>query len=332
MSDETENPEIFPTRVPWGSVAAFFVIACGLAWLVALPLWLRGRGLTDPLFKLLSEVMMYTPAIAALAVVFFLQKPRPRRIGEYLGLWPLRPARRTVWMCVIAIFGTALLVIAGVFVAAALGQIKLDLVHFSGFRESLGTALKGAPARASSADVADAPVGLIITLQVIAIPFAAIIPNSLVTIGEELGWRGWLLPTLRPLGTWPALLLSGAIWGFWHTPIILLGYDFGLTNGYGVLLMIAASMILGTLIGWLRLRTASIWPSVFAHGALNAVGGVSGLVVAAGDHPSPVSAGPLGWAAWIVMAVVITVLALTGQFRKQPRLKRQPKPAGVIEF
>ncbi|WP_258566553.1 type II CAAX prenyl endopeptidase Rce1 family protein [Leucobacter luti] len=36
--------------------------------------------------------------------------------------------------------------------------------------------------------------------------------NCIFTFGEEIGWRGWLLPALRPLGTWPALILSGAIW------------------------------------------------------------------------------------------------------------------------
>ncbi|GAB3563537.1 CPBP family intramembrane glutamic endopeptidase [Spelaeicoccus albus] len=329
---ESAEPEVFPARVPWGSVVAFFVIACGLAWLAALPLWLRGHGMADPLLRLFAAIMMYTPAIAALIVVFFVQRPRPTRIGEYLGLWPLRPAKRTIWLAVIAIFGMSAIIVAGVFLAAAFGQIKLDLIHFSGFRQSIAAALNATPGAEHSTGGPALPVGVIVTVQIIAIPFAAIIPNALLTIGEELGWRGWLLPTLRPLGTWPALLVTGAIWGFWHTPLILLGYNFGLTNWYGVLLMIAASMILGILIGWLRLRTASVWPCVFAHGAANAAGGFAGLVVAAGDHPSPIAAGPLGWITWIVMAVVIGILLVTGQFTKQPRLRRRSTPANVIEF
>lgn len=322
----------FPTAVPWKAVIVFFVIACGLAWLVALPLWLRGQGLADPLFGLLATAMMYTPAIAALIVVFTVQRPRPGKIGEYLGLWPLRPAKRTVWMSVAAIFGIALIIVAGVFVAALFGRIHLDLVHFSGFRQTIAETLQATTGEGQSGAGTAPPIGLLVAIQLIAIPFAAIIPNALLTIGEELGWRGWLLPTLRPLGMWPALLLTGAIWGFWHAPLILLGYDFGLANWNGVLMMIAACMIVGTLIGWLRLRTASVWPSVFAHGSLNAVGGFAGLVAAAGDHPSPISAGPLGWASWIVMAIVIGILVVTGQFAKQPRLQRKPRPTDVIEF
>ncbi len=40
--------------------------------------------------------------------------------------------------------------------------------------------------------------------------------NSVVTFGEEWGWRGYLLPKLLPLGERKALLVSGVIWGVWH--------------------------------------------------------------------------------------------------------------------
>lgn len=329
--ERTPPPERteFPARVPWIPVAAFFVIACGLAWLAALPLWLRGHGLADPLFQVFAGLMMYTPTVAALIVVFFIQRPRPNKIGEYLGLWPLRPAKRTIWMSVIALFGGILLVIATTFFAAALGLLPLDLAHLSGFEQTVRSALQNAP---GSTEAPTVPIGVLAVIQVAAYPLNAIFPGVFLTIGEEVGWRGWLLPTLRPLGTWPALVFTGAIWGFWHTPLILLGYNFGLTNVYGVLLMIAASIILGMLVGWLRLRTASVWPCAFAHAGFNAAAGFIAVVAAAGAHPNPIAVSPLGWVAWIVMAIVIGILVVTGQFTKQPRLHRKPRPTGVIEF
>ena len=83
-------------------------------------------------------------------------------------------------------------------------------------------------------------------------------------------------------------------------------------------------MFYGVLLGWLRLRTGSVWPAVFAHGAFNATAGFLLLVVAANTSADPVSTGPLGWVTWIVMALVIVVLVLTGQFRPQPSLQRRP--------
>lgn len=283
---------------------------------VALPLWLDG-GLANPLAVLLLPAIMFTPGIAALIVVFLVQRPRPASIAEYLGLWPLRPVGRTLWMSVTGLFGSALLVILGVFLAGALGLVQLDLVNFSGFAQVL---------QAASPVESPIPVGLIVLLQLLTIPIAAIF-NGIFALGEEIGWRGWLLPSLRPLGTWPALLLSGAVWGFWHSPLILLGYNFAQPNLLGVALMIGGCMVYGVLIGWLRLRTGSVWPAVFAHGAFNAAAGFLILVVAADTSADPVATGPLGWVGLIVMAAVIVVLVLTGQFRVQPRLERKKAPA-----
>src|SRR5690606_14052628 len=78
-------------RVKVRPVAIFTALSFGLAWLVALPMWLDG-GLLNPLAPLLLVVMMATPAIAALVVTRFVD--RPASIPRELGLWPLRPAGR----------------------------------------------------------------------------------------------------------------------------------------------------------------------------------------------------------------------------------------------
>ena len=309
MTESTHQSSAqFPDRVPWLAVVAFIVVAFGLAWLVALPLWANG-GLRNPMAKVVLVVMMYAPAAAALAVLQTVQRPRPTSIAAYLGVWPLRPEGRTLLFCLIGIFGGASLIIAGVFLAAALGFVRLDLVHFSGFR---------AVVEYKTHRPLSKPAGLLVAVQILMLPAGAML-NSVATVGEELGWRGWLLPSLRPLGTWPALIISGAVWGLWHAPIILLGYNFNEPNLFGVAMMTGNCVVLGILVGWLRLRSASVWPAVFAHGSINAAAGFASLVAMAGTSMDPVIAGPGGWVTWIVMGVVIAVLAATGQFRLQPR-------------
>ncbi|KJQ53508.1 CPBP family intramembrane glutamic endopeptidase [Microbacterium sp. SA39] len=294
-------------RVPWVAVIVFWVLACALAWLVALPLWL-GEGLAEPFAGVLLPVMMLTPAIAALIVTFVLRVPARGERVRFLGLWPLRPAKRIVWLMVAAWLVPPVLVALSILLSAALGFVQLDLT-FAAFAVELQKALPaGTPVP---------PVEVVVFAQIAMIPLGALI-NAIPAFGEELGWRGWLVPALRPLGTWPALLISGAIWGFWHSPIILLGYNFGRTDISGVLLMIGGCIAWGILLGWLRLRSASVWPAVIAHGSLNAAGGL--IVLFAAAKPDLGLAGPLGVAGWIVLAVVIAVLALTGQFRQQPEL------------
>lgn len=293
------------TRVPWAAVALFTVVACALAWLVSLPLWL-GDGLAEPISALLLPVMMLTPAVAAIVMTFVLAVPARGERARFLGLRPLRPAKRVLGLAAIGWLAPPLLVGLSILVAAALGFVRLDPA-FAGFAAEIEKALPaGTPLP---------PVGLVVMSQLLMIPVGALF-NAVLAFGEELGWRGWLLPALRPLGTWPSLILSGAIWGAWHSPVILLGYNFGRTDVTGVLFMIGGCIAWGILLGWLRLRSASVWPAVLAHGALNASGGL--IVIFAAAQPDLALAGPLGIAGWIVCAVVTAALALTGQFRIQP--------------
>lgn len=296
-----------PGHVRPAAVLVFVVLACGLAWLVALPLWL-GDGLATPGAAALLPVMMLTPAIAALITTFAMGWPARGSRLRVLGLWPLRPAKRVVWMMVVGWLGPIVLVAASIAIAAALGFVRLDF-GFAAFADQLARALPpGAPVPA---------VQVVVIAQLVAIPFGALF-NAVIALGEELGWRGWLLPALRPLGTWPALILSGLLWGLWHSPIILLGYNFGRTDITGVLLMTTGCVAWGVLFGWLRLRSASVWPAALAHGALNASAAL--VLILAATTPDMALAGPLGVVGWIVCAVVIVVLAVTGQFRRQPSL------------
>ncbi len=52
------------------------------------------------------------------------------------------------------------------------------------------------------------------------------LPNIPFTLGEEYGWRGYLLPRLLPLGEVRATLLVALIWGPWHVPFLLAGLNY----------------------------------------------------------------------------------------------------------
>lgn len=299
------------TSVDWPAVIVFAVASVALSWLVALPLWLRGQGLTDPLLAPTAAGMMFTPALATVAALLVQRRTQGRRgaraVLRELGMWPLRPAGRTVGMTAAMIVAAPLLIFLGIAVLALTGLITLDLVEFSGFAAAIRESVP--------ASTPLPPAGFLVTMQLVLIPVGALI-NIPFAFGEELGWRGWLVPALRPLGVWPALVISGAFWGFWHAPLILLGYNFAEPNPLGVLLMMVACVFFGILLGWTRLRTGSVWPAVLAHGAFNAAAGAIGLVIAADSpFPSLTVAGPLGMVMWGVFVAVTLVLWGAGQFR-----------------
>lgn len=307
MVGPTDSPATRPDRpekVPWRAVIVFVLVAFVLSWLIALPMWTRS-GVTT------TGLMMFAPLLATLVVVFIMRVPGQQRL-RFLGMWPLRPAKRVVWSMVAAVFAPPVLVLVTVAVSAVFGWIQLDLAHFSGFAELNAAQL---PEGTEPLDP-----GIVIALQIATVPIAAIIPNAILTFGEEIGWRGWLLTSLTPLGTWPALAVSGAVWGLWHMPVTLLGHNFGLTDWRGVVLMTIGCVAWGIILGWTRLRTASVWPAVIAHGALNAAGGAYMWFFAAGTEPLPALVNPMGVSGWIVIAVLVVVLVATGQFRQQPSL------------
>jgi len=89
--------------------------------------------------------------------------------------------------------------------------------------------------------------------------------------GEEIGWRGYLLPHLSALGRRRALLLSGLLHGIWHLPVLLLTpyYHHAGNPLIVVPLFLAGLTFAGVFYGQLRMMTGSVWPATIAHTAGN---------------------------------------------------------------
>jgi membrane protease YdiL (CAAX protease family) len=111
--------------------------------------------------------------------------------------------------------------------------------------------------------------------ELLAIPFkllTSIVLGALLgALGEEVGWRGYLLPHLMSLGRTRAMLVTGFLHGIWHLPVMLLTpFYHGLGNPFIVVpLFLLSITIAGVFYGYLRLTTNSIWPAAIAHRAVN---------------------------------------------------------------
>ncbi len=288
------------------SILIFLGIAFGLSWLISLPLWF-GDGLRSPWFGLVAVAIMATPAIAALIVVFFVEKPARRAAA--LGLSPIGRPGRFIGFLALALVVPVALILAALPVGAVLGVYPADFVTFSGFEQ-----LTNAQLAATGAPPLPIPIEALVALQFVNVLIGAFI-NLIPAMGEELGWRGWLLPKLLPLGIAPAVLLSGVIWGLWHAPLILLGYNYPTAPGWlGLLAMCGMCIVIGAVFSWLRIRSGSVWAPALAHGAFNAAAGFSIVFVAAGQVVDTTQATILGWSGWIVPIALVIVLAVTGQF------------------
>lgn len=240
------------------ALTIFLVITFCLAWL----LFLIPLAVGEPQSSLRQTVMimaftaaMWAPGIGAIvATRYGLRQPLAslnlRRLGErkaYLWAWLLPPA---------------LAIIAGVF-TYLFGLGRLDL-EFTLIKEAMRNAPGGQAV----------PAWLVVLIQAGLSLTLAPLFNTLFGLGEELGWRGFLLPQLLPLGQGRAIWISGAVWGVWHAPAILQGHNYPSQPVLGVLFMTIFCLLMGIIFSWLYLRTRSPWAPALAHGSLNATAGL----------------------------------------------------------
>jgi membrane protease YdiL (CAAX protease family) len=95
--------------------------------------------------------------------------------------------------------------------------------------------------------------------------------SLLFALGEEIGWRGFLVPRLSKLTSFTSVcLISGIVWSVWHYPLIIFsGYHGGTSVLYS--LVCFTIMVTGTSFAyaWLRLMSGSVWTGMFLHAMHN---------------------------------------------------------------
>ncbi|MBK7893082.1 MAG: CPBP family intramembrane metalloprotease [Bdellovibrionales bacterium] len=89
-------------------------------------------------------------------------------------------------------------------------------------------------------------------------------------LGEELGWRGFLIPKLYSTSLRHPLIASALIWGVWHFPLILWGgYASSSLPLVSTLLFTVIILASGVFVGWLRIQSGSVWVAMVYHAAHN---------------------------------------------------------------
>ncbi len=91
----------------------------------------------------------------------------------------------------------------------------------------------------------------------------------LIALGEEYGWRGFLLPKLmNKFSLFYSSIILGLIWACWHFPAYLIGSGVPLQMNFMVFLL---WVLLATLlISWIYYYTRSVLTSILAHIGANA--------------------------------------------------------------
>jgi len=248
--------DVFKVFTP--SVRMFLGVAFLPAWaLFLLPLLLpEMKGVSGEAIQLVSwSLAMWTPGLGALIATQW----REDQEIKTLQLGKLGKKRVYIWAWMIPV----LLVVATGLATWGLGTGTFD-AELSMIEESVSQITH--PRQLTAAQI--------LGLQVVSSLFLAPIVNTVFALGEELGWRGFLLPRLLPLGQTNAMILTGVIWGVWHAPAVVQGLNYPDHPVLGMLMMLLFSTLFGIFLGWLYFKTKSPWAPAFAHGTLNALAGL----------------------------------------------------------
>ena len=239
-------------------ILIFVAITFGITIAAAMVIWLTG-GLGSggylrptPLASALMYVMAYTPALAHIATRLI---TREGWSNTYL-----RPNLRRGWpFYLAACFLPLVAIITGGAIYFLLFPGKLDLSM--------------AFARETNKISATDTLAAVLSREALGGLISVLAGALLLFIGEEFGWRAYLLPKLMPLGPRKAVLLAGAIWGAWHWPMIWLGFQYGLDYWgapvVGPLLFVLIILSPSVVFCWVTLRSGSVWPACFAHATHN---------------------------------------------------------------
>ncbi len=328
--------------IPWRHVIIFLGLNFGLTWLLDLAIYLRGGLRIPGIIAALQLQMLLPAFSAiVLGLFFFPESPiyRGKPAGwerwfyYYFLLLVLIYALGTlaIWLApspgLIAVLASIPLILA------FLGLLILVVLRLAAGREAmvsvwlawgswryylifgvaiivyylLQTVLNSIFHLGPSQPAAlPAPPGftptLFLILGVVQSVLIAPILAIVIAFGEEYGWRGYLQTELFKMGRVRGVLLLGMIWGAWHWPLILMGYNYPGHPLLGLLLMALYTTGLAVVLGYAVLKSGSVLLSSYLHALNNQV---VAFFVALGFKPhDPAFSFDIGMYGLVTLAIV----------------------------
>jgi uncharacterized protein len=282
---------------------AFLLLTFAISWSIAIGAHYAGLketlGPSGPVIILVG--MMAGPAIAAIICAFAFENGR--RIPALC--LQFKPNLWWVW---------AWLIPLAIAAASVLITIVLSGRHLVDLGDAIIAAVEQQTPEQAEQLRAIPYLGLI---QIgAAITLGALINAPILTLTEELGWRGYLHDLWRRFGFWRASLATGFVWGLWHAPAIYF-YDLNYPDHplLGIGLFTIYCMLLSPLLTLVRDRGGATWAAGIFHGTLNAVGGVTIGVL---SNPAFPWNGIVGIGGFLALAIGVAIVFVLQRRAKAP--------------
>ena len=273
----------------------YIILTCAVSWAAAgtaILLGLRGGqraiyNIQGLIYMVFAAAYMLLPAICAI-ILQLIHKEKPfRNLGVSFKLnW---------WFLIAGI-------VPFIYSFMALGiSLLFPNVSFSVTAEGFLSGLPEEQAEIAAQQLSKFPPAVFLLMQVLNALIAGYTINALFGLGEELGWRGYLLKALQDKKLLPASLITGAVWGLWHFPLILLGHNYPQHPVAGVGMMVVFCILLTPMMIYIVIKSRSVITAAILHGANNAIAGITVLYLSGGSDITNGVTGIAGFAALLLV-------------------------------
>ncbi len=174
------------------------------------------------------------------------------------------------------------------------------------------------------------PAWISVTLYILLVSAFGLVGSLASALGEEIGWRGFLVPELaRNFSFTTTAFISGIVWSVWHYPVLIWGdYNAGTPTWYGLTCFTVMVISISFVFAWMRLKSGSLWTGAMLHASHN-------LFVQAIFTPLTRNTGKTAWYIdefGAVLPVVVIVFAVYFWSRRHelPSPTPTPMPATAI--
>jgi membrane protease YdiL (CAAX protease family) len=159
-------------------------------------------------------------------------------------------------------------ILAGYWIPVVYAAVVYLPLWFGGYARFDTPALSRLASRAAQAHL---PHAVLVAFYILLLATVGVLASCASALGEELGWRGFLVPELAKLLPFRGVaLVSGVVWALWHYPIILLANYHGANpRWYSLLCFTVMVIAIATVAAWLRLRSGSMWTGMMLHATHN---------------------------------------------------------------
>lgn len=233
--------------------------SCYLPFIITL---IENKDGDSPIYQFIQKGFTAFPVLAAIITRWLTKDKTPWKI--HIKVWK----RPKLWA--FCAFVPGLLIAFG----AAIYFLMFPEEYSGSFHYGGLIALTGMQANGSL------PINSPILFAAVTVLLSAVfIPIHLLELGEEIGWREYLLPKqIERYGTHRAAMFNGVLWGLAHLPLIYYGFNYSLENPgapwSNMVMMMLVCVVLGIILSYVMVFSGNVIYPAIIHGVVNTIGEV----------------------------------------------------------